>query len=174
MGNPMKAKTLKSFLMGTPFFGGLSDEALDHLIAMLKSRSYPAGATIFMEGDTGASMYIIQTGEVLMCRSGGTGANVRLIRLAEGDFFGENTLIEMQPRPATAKAETELTLLELTNMDLYRFYREDIKSYVIVLQNINRELCRRMRSADCRLTEIAAENGDEVTQIAYRRRSGGA
>ncbi len=50
-------------------------------------------------------------------------------------------------------------------MDLYRLYREDVKAYVLVLQNINRELCRRLRKADSRLTQIADEAHDEVTQI---------
>lgn len=167
----MNGKSLKSFLVRTPFFGGLSDEGLERIIGMLKVRSYPGDSTIFLEGDRGASMYILQTGEVLMCRSGCGGQQVRLVRLTEGDFFGETTLIEMQPRPATAHAETSVTLLELTNMDLYRLYREDVKAYVMVLQNINRELCRRLRSADCRVTELASESGDDITQIAYKRRS---
>jgi hypothetical protein len=34
----------------------------------------------------------------------------------------------------------------------------------MVLQNINRELCRRLRRADGRIAELA-EDGDEVTQI---------
>lgn len=164
----MNGKSLKSFLMNTPFFGGLSGEALERISQMLKVRSYSEGSTIFMEGDTGASMYIIQSGEVLVVRAGGSGHRVRLARLREGDFFGETTLIEMQPRPVTAHAETALVLLELANMDLYRLYREDVKAYVLVVQNINRELCRRLRWADSRLTEIASESGDEVTQIGRR------
>ena len=169
----MTGKNLKRFLVQTPFFGGLTDEALDRIIAMLKVRSYPEDSTIFVEGDTGAAMFIIQSGEVLLCRSGGSGLQVRLVRLEQGDFFGETTLIEMQPRPGTAHAETPVTLLELTNMDLYRLYREDVKAYVMVLQNINRELCRRLRTADGRITEIADESGDEVTQVVYRKRSNG-
>jgi hypothetical protein len=40
-----------------------------------------------------------------------------------------------------------------------------VKSYVLVLQNINRELCRRLRRASVRITAYAAEAGDELTQI---------
>jgi hypothetical protein len=36
---------------------------------------------------------------------------------------------------------------------------------VLVLQNINRELCRRLRRASRRLTEYAERAGDELTQI---------
>ncbi|MFN7132142.1 MAG: cyclic nucleotide-binding domain-containing protein [Myxococcales bacterium] len=156
---------LKSFLVGTPFFGGLADAALDQLVGRLRRSTVKAGQAIFHEGDTGRSMYIVESGEVLMCRKGGSGNEVHLVRLGPGNFFGETTLIEMQPRPWTARAERDTALLELSNVDLYNLYREDVKAYVLVLQNINRELCRRIRRADLRITEIADESGDEQTQI---------
>ena len=164
-------ETLKSFLTRTPFFGGLEDDALDRIIAMLVERKYPSGATVFNEGDTGRSMYVIGRGEVVMSRAGESGHQVKLVRLHEGDFFGETTLIEMQPRPYSAMVAADAKLYELTNMDLYRLYREDVKAYVMVLQNINRELCRRVRKADTRITEIADETKDDITQIGSFRKS---
>jgi CRP/FNR family transcriptional regulator, cyclic AMP receptor protein len=159
------SETLKSFLIRTPFFGGLSDTALDRIIAMLVERKYASGATVFNEGDTGRSMYVIGKGEIVMSRAGESGHQVKLVRLHEGDFFGETTLIEMQPRPYTATVATDTTLYELTNVDLYKLYHADVKAYVLVLQNINRELCRRVRKADTRITEIADETKDDITQI---------
>ena len=158
-------EALKAFLARTPFFGALDEAALDKLARMLVRRTYLADAVVFNEGDTGRSMYIIESGQVIMTRTGDSGHQVKLVRLGRGDFFGETTLIEMQPRPYTARCETTVQLLELSNMDLYRLYREDVKAYVLVLQNINRELCRRLRWADCRITEMAEQGQDEVTQI---------
>lgn len=155
---------LKTFLARTPFFGGLDDEELDRVARMCHARDLPQGADVFLQGDTGRSMYVIVSGEVLMTHRGSHGLECKLVRLLPGDFFGETTLIEMQPRPCTAHCESAVRLLELTNMDLYRLYREDVKAYVMVLQNINRELCRRLRRADGRIAELA-EDGDEVTQI---------
>ena len=57
----------------------------------------------------------------------------------------------MQPRPFTARVDKDAILYEHTNKDLYRLYKEDVKAYVLVLQNINRELCRRLRSAGDRI-----------------------
>lgn len=158
-------ESLKQFLVRTPFFGGLEDEALVRIIGMLVERTHPVGATIFREGESGRSMYIVHTGELVVCRAGLSGHLVKMVRLREGDFFGETTLIEMQPRSNTVVVEREARLLELTNMDLYALYRKDVKAYVMVLQNINRELCRRLRKADVRITEFADEAGDEATQI---------
>ena len=41
-------------------------------------------------------------------------------------------------------------LYELTARNLYTYYKADIHGYVMVMQNINRELCRRLRRADKR------------------------
>ena len=34
------------------------------------------------------------------------------------------------------------------------YYKADIYAYVMVMQNINRELCRRLRRADHRIAEL--------------------
>jgi CRP-like cAMP-binding protein len=158
-------EALKEFLPKTPFFGGLDVTQLERIIAMLVERTYPAGSTVFREGDNGRSMYIIHSGVLLLTKGGGLGRNVKLVRLGIGDFFGETTLIEMQPRPSTVTAESDAVLYELTNADLYRLYQTDVKGYVMVLQNINRELCRRLRRSDNRITEMAEQAGDDSTQI---------
>jgi CRP/FNR family transcriptional regulator, cyclic AMP receptor protein len=60
------------------------------------------------------------------------------------------TLIEMQNRSATVVAESPAVLYELTARQLYTYYKADIHAYVMVLPNISRELCRRLRRADDR------------------------
>lgn len=156
---------LTRFLEQTPFFGGLQAAQLRGLVAMTVERTYEKGATVFTEGEQGSSMYVVQSGELAAMRAGESGHPVKLMRLAAGDFFGETTLIEMQPRPFSVMVESEARLLELTNADLYKLYQDDVKSYVLVLQNINRELCRRLRRAGNRITEYAEEADDERTQI---------
>jgi CRP-like cAMP-binding protein len=74
--------------------------------------------------------------------------------LGPGDFFGEMTLIEMQNRSATVVAESPTVLYQLTARNLYAYYRADISAYVMVILNINRELCRRLRRADNRIAEL--------------------
>jgi CRP-like cAMP-binding protein len=155
----------KEFLTRTPFFGGLEDAALDRVIAMLVEREFPVNATVFREGEQGRSMYIVRSGDLVKSQSGNSGFPVRLMHFHSGDFFGENTLIEMQPRQFTVTVEKAAKLFELTNMDLYRLYQQDMRGYVMVLQNINRELCRRLRRADERITELADDLGDSRTQI---------
>jgi CRP-like cAMP-binding protein len=157
------------FLPQTPFFGGLDETQLERLIAMLVERRFAAGDVVFRERDQGRSMYIVHSGALLLSKGAAPGRVVKLARLGIGDFFGETTLIEMQPRPFTVTVETDAVLYELTSADLYRLYQADVRGYVMVLQNINRELCRRLRRSDDRITEMAEEAGDESTQIRPTR-----
>ena len=147
---------LKAFLLATPFFGGLSDASLDLLVSMLVERSFDASATIVAEGEPGRSMFIVHSGHLVVSMLGDSGRSIRMSDLEPGDFFGEMTLIEMQNRSATVVAETATVLHELTAQNLYAFYKADIHAYVIVMQNINRELCRRLRRADRRIAELSA------------------
>jgi CRP/FNR family transcriptional regulator, cyclic AMP receptor protein len=162
------APGLKTFLVATPFFGGLEDGSLDRLIAMLVERRFGVESIIFREGEPGRSMYVVHSGDLLVCKQGESGRVIRMAHLGQGDFFGEMTLIEMQNRSATVIAETPTVLFELTAMNLYAFYKADVHAYAMVLQNINRELCRRLRRADERIAEVADASLDSMTQIRMR------
>lgn len=148
-----------------PFFGGLDDAALDSVIRMLRERIFDRGGIVFREGEFGRSMYIIQSGTLLASCAGDSGHKVRLLRYGPYDFFGDMELIEVQPRSMTVTAETPVRLFELTNMNLYQLYKTDVHAYVMVIQNIAREMCRRLRRADGRIVQMADQAGDEVTQI---------
>ena len=145
---------LKAFLVETPFFGGLSDASLDLLVSMLVERRFDTGATIVTEGEPGHAMFIVHSGELVVSKRGAAADIVHIADLAAGDFFGEMTLIEMQNRSASVVAASPTVLYELTARKLYSCYKSDIHAYVMVMQNINRELCRRLRRADARIAEL--------------------
>jgi CRP/FNR family transcriptional regulator, cyclic AMP receptor protein len=150
----VSSSELKAFLLDTPFFGGLSDASLDLLVPMLVERRFDVGATVVAEGEPGRSMFIVQSGELVVSSLGNSGHTIRMACLGSGDFFGEMTLIEMQNRSATVVTESPTVLYELTARQLYTYYKTDMQAYVLVLQNINRELCRRLRRADKRIADL--------------------
>ncbi|MGY3534461.1 Crp/Fnr family transcriptional regulator [Bradyrhizobium sp. USDA 4452] len=152
---------LKAFLLGTPFFGGLTDTSLDLLIPMLVERHFEVGATIVAEGEPGRSMFVVHSGELVVSRLGHSGRSIRMASLAPGDFFGEMTLIEMQNRSASVAAQSTTVLYELTARNLYMYCKADIHGYVLVMQNISRELCRRLRRADDRIAELLVHQAEQ-------------
>jgi len=60
----------------------------------------------------------------------------------------------MEPRPFSCLAEKDSLLYELTNLDLFQLYKKDQKTYILLVQNIARELCRRLRKAGQRIAAL--------------------
>ena len=145
---------LRAFLMTTSFFGGLDPSVAGKVMAMLKEHRYAAGEQVFKEGDSGKSMYIVREGALIVGRHCKDGHEARLQMMRPGDFFGVTSLLEMEPRPFGCVAEKDSLLYELGNVDLYKLYKEDQKGYLLVVQNINRELCRRLRKAAMRISSL--------------------
>jgi CRP-like cAMP-binding protein len=106
-------------------------------------------------------MFIVHSGELEVSKRADSGRVIRMAGLEPGDFFGEMTLIEMQNRSATVVAQSPTVLYELAARNLYTYYKADIQAYVMVLQNINRELCRRLRRADNRIAEVLMRHPSE-------------
>jgi CRP-like cAMP-binding protein len=163
---------LETFLPSIALFGGLEPGTLGRIISMLKEHRLDPGAVVCREGEPGREMFLVRSGEVIVSRETETGRRIKMVRMGEGEFFGEMTLIDIQKRSATVSVDKPTLLYSLGNRDLYRLYQEDVPGYVMVLQNICRELSRRLRTTNRRLTEMAQESDDESTQIrvAVRRK----
>ena len=159
---------LERFLSRTPFFGGLDHDALHRVAAMLERRHYRRGEAVFAEGDRGASMFIVEAGELLATQAGPSGRPVRIMRLRTGTSSARPPSSRCTRGPTRSAPRLATVLHELTSMGLYRLYQADVHAYVLILQNINRELCRRLRGAGDRLAQVADASGDEVTQIHIR------
>ena len=74
------------------------------------TRKYPKGTMIFCENQSGADMFIIQSGEVSISKVV-DGNEVTLAVLKKGDMFGEMALLENKPRSASAIAHEECVLM---------------------------------------------------------------
>ena len=76
-----------------------------------------AGQVIINQGDDGDFYYIISHGRCKVTRESGSGANVTLATLSDGDAFGEEALISDAKRNATVIAETDGLLMRLSKDD---------------------------------------------------------
>src|SRR6266852_1579157 len=137
---------LIDFLRSIALFGGLSDDSLRRIETMLVPCNYEPGCVICAEGESGRAMFVVRDGEVEVQRSCTDGAAVPIVRLGPGEFFGEMSLVEIEPA----------LLYSMTNRDLYTLYGQDLNAYILVLQNICRQLARRLRKSDSRLSDLLA------------------
>jgi voltage-gated potassium channel len=97
-----------------PFFADVGAIAIADIVGHLRSRSYPAGATVIRKGAVGDSMFFIVTGEVEVR----IGPRTRTLR--DGNFFGEMALLDRKPRSADVVTVTPCTLLVLNVADFYQ------------------------------------------------------
>jgi CRP-like cAMP-binding protein len=90
----------------------------------------------------------VRAGELEVKKRSRDGRETRLAIMRAGDCFGEMALIDIQPRSATVVARSPTELYVLSNMDLLALYESDLAGYSFLLQNICREVSRRLRKAD--------------------------
>ncbi len=102
-------------------FENLQPEELEHLSSLLRSRRYARGEVIFHQGDVGTALYIVRKGQVAIRLSSEDGKEALLTLLDRGDFFGELSLLDGEPRSTDAVAREEVDLLSLQREDFHRF-----------------------------------------------------
>ena len=147
--DPSLRPQAKEFLSGIPIFGGLPDATMDHVLERIQMRGHRADECICREGEPGKEMYVVRAGLVEVRKKARDGAReTSLATLKPGDCFGEMSLIDIQARSASVFAREPTELYMLSNMDLLALYEQDPTGYTFLMQNICRELSRRLRKAD--------------------------
>lgn len=142
-------------LRSKALFGGLDDERLNKIIALLKTENFLKGASVIKEKEIGDKMYLITKGSVEVLKySKGEKKDGLITTLAEGDSFGEMELVDIQPRTATVRAATDLETVSLSNHDLLMLSQKDLEAFSIILVNIARIISRRLRKTDEMLVSI--------------------
>ncbi len=136
-----------------PIFASLGVVTLSEIVGKLRTRYYPARVTVLRRGDPGDSMFFISSGEVeVRLPTGGT------VRLGDGAFFGEMSLLNRQPRAATIATTTPTTLLVLYASDFY-----EIASHIPALAEAVEIEARRRREENLeRQSENSSHGGEKL------------
>ncbi|PKO05435.1 MAG: hypothetical protein CVU41_12445 [Chloroflexi bacterium HGW-Chloroflexi-3] len=94
-----------------PFFAGLSQKALESINQRFNSIGYNAGEFIYFAGDVADKLFVVAEGKIKIFQHGSNGRNVMLDILAEGDFFGNLTVLGASNYPDTTQALTSTCVL---------------------------------------------------------------
>jgi hypothetical protein len=116
--------------------------------------SLPAGEFVFRERDRSRELFLVQEGKVeLLKRRAGEDRQIELLEI--GDFFGEWSLLEGQPREVSARALTACQLLRIDGPAFAQLVAEDPDIAIRMLRKLLRRL-RERTEADQRAAEIAS------------------
>jgi CRP/FNR family cyclic AMP-dependent transcriptional regulator len=138
---------------------GLSSNELALLATFGNDEFFRAGQNIFVEGETGDTLYIVLDGQVRISKFiPGVGEEALAI-LQKGDFFGEMALIDQAPRSADAKAHTDTTVLPIKSGLLTDVLARDMDSSFQFLNILCKILSRRLREINLKIYQWRIMSG---------------
>ena len=110
--------TTGSFLRQVHILADLTDAEIVGIEKTLHVHNLTEAEVLFHEGDPGGELYIVESGSVGIRVHLEDGEELEIASLDEGDFFGEMSVFEKEPRSATCVAKTACRLLSLHESDL--------------------------------------------------------
>jgi len=156
MSNPANQMTLEA-LRTVPLFASLDDDAARDLRNLLSEKTVAQNTRLFRQGDTGDAMYLIESGRVLISIRDDEEQEVTLAELAQGDFFGEMSIIDGRQRSADAKVIEDSRLAVLSREAFLTFVR---KKPDVALEMLS-ALSERLRRTDQLLRSRVSRNVNE-------------
>ncbi|HEY7699097.1 MAG TPA: cyclic nucleotide-binding domain-containing protein [Vicinamibacteria bacterium] len=106
------------FLRRVRLFEALEVPELAEILMLGVVKEYAKDDVIFEDGAPGDSFYVIYAGAVRISKMFQHMGEEALTILGAGEFFGEMSFFDDEPRSARAVAHEEVKLLELRNADL--------------------------------------------------------
>jgi len=149
-------------LRSLTFLKEAGTDIIEGLVKAAVERSFQPGQIIFQEGSTGRELYLIVEGTIEVVKGHGADEMV-LARHGPGDFFGEMSFIENNPRFATIRALEPTRLLEFSEQNL----RSVLLRQPQLLYGMVQELSARLRKADMQMIADLQRKNRDLTQ-AYR------
>jgi CRP/FNR family transcriptional regulator, cyclic AMP receptor protein len=131
-------------LRSVSLFATLNPRELGIVAGFLHDREYASGEIIFDEGEEGQALYVVFTGEVLICRPGHRESG-RLAALGPGTFFGDLALLDNAPRAAQAVAATPSHLGVFFRSDFQNVLETDARAATKLYRQLAHLLARRLR-----------------------------
>jgi len=167
---------IADLLKQVPLFSNLNEPEYGLLAQVMTLRKFPKDCMIIWARDEGDAFFIIQSGEVKVTANASDGREVILSSLGAGDFFGDMSLLDGEPRSANVTTLSPTEALVLRRVDFLRA----LKDYPSIAIHLMVALVARLRKADhqtanlallgiadriCQvLVEIAQQNGVETPE----------
>ena len=139
----------------------------------------PAGTVLFREGEPGNKMYVIKSGRVRLSKNV-FDTDITLEELHGGDFCGEISLVNQQPRPVTATVTEAAAVIQIDAAQFENMIRSNTDIAVRMMKKMSRRLTEAqfrianftLRTTRARLmhqlrweAQRASANFDEVTAL---------
>lgn len=130
-------------LSAMSLFKLLSFKELVRIVNIANSVDVHTDESIITEGEEGDALYIILNGQVKVHKG-----ETEIVRLKNGDHFGEMALVDRAPRSASVTAVESTRLLSVSRADFFQIIRESQPLAVKLLWSFLQVLSARLRSTN--------------------------
>jgi len=149
----MDKDSIFSFLKEIELFKGLTENELNTLCESVIEKKYQKGDLLFEENGPRKDIFIIYKGEVELFKTFHFGAEKKLSYFSKGDFLGEGSWANDSPHSTSARASLDTVVYSIDR----KYFNENGPSAVKIFSNIARVISRRMRHANNRMVNVAAQ-----------------
>jgi CRP-like cAMP-binding protein len=129
-------------LANVPLFTELSLDERESLGGHLRPTAYRRGQTIFLTGDPGDGLYVVERGRVKIALTTEQGKEIVLAMVGPSEFFGDLALLDGEPRSADAIAAEPCRLWLLRRANFLRFLDDHPGAARTLLAVLSRRLRR--------------------------------
>lgn len=135
------------------FFSDFSNNELFDIFKLSGKEKYQKGEVIIQEGTSGAKMYIIIRGSVVIEKGAGS-EKLEINRLGEGACFGEMAIIDKMPRFASAVAAEKTSAIAINEIVL----RENNPQLALKLyRNLAAMISEKLRLSDSKYMDMVTK-----------------
>lgn len=134
----------------------------DALVERGRRRRWPAGASLFLEGDRSGTVLFVVSGRVKVFSLTEHGEEILLAVRGPGALLGEVSAVDGGPRSASVAALEPVTAVVLTASAFVEYLRSHAGAATVLLQLVT----SRLRDADRKRVEFAAY--DIAARVAQR------
>ena len=127
------------FFRRVPLFANLSPADLKQAASIATEEVFPDGEIIAHEGEQGDAMFVIVSGDVRVCITK-DGREVEATRRGPGEYVGELSVINREPRIATLIAHGDVRALCIDQKSFEGLIRERPDVSLVIIQVLSKRL----------------------------------
>jgi aspartate ammonia-lyase len=149
----MDKHQIHEFIKDIELFTGFDQQELDLLVDYLDEKDFENGQLLFEENGPRKDIFIIYKGEVELFKTRHFGAETKLSYFGPRDFLGEGSWASDTPHSTSARALTQTRVFSIRRP----FFDDNPRAAFKIFSNIARVISRRMRHANNRMLNVAAQ-----------------
>lgn len=149
------------------FFSELQEEDLESIVNISIERNYKRNMLIFMEGEPGDAFYYIKSGKVKIFRTYEDGKEYIIHILSNGDVFGEATLFNTIPYPASAVVYEDAIIGIIKNNDLENLIANNSELALKIIKILAKKLLfAQNKIKDLAFNDVFSRTASQILKLS--------